>query len=45
MSHYVREYIAWLESATKTEIAILGTGEKNGENIHCKKLLRDIRRD
>ena len=38
---YLREYFAWLEEKTKTEIMCLGTGEKNGEKILKKSLIKN----
>ncbi len=37
---YIREYFEWLESETNTEIAVLGTGAKNGERILKKQLIK-----
>ena len=41
-NRYIREYFDWLERETKVEISTLGTGEKNGERILKKKLVKDI---
>lgn len=39
---YLRNYLDWLESETKVEIAALGTGAKNGERILKKSLIKEI---
>lgn len=41
-SRYLREYMNWLERETKTDILALGTGEKNGDNILIKPLIKRI---
>lgn len=38
--HYIRRYLEWLESETKTEIYALGTGPCNGERILKRDLIR-----
>ena len=39
-NRYLREYFSWLESETKTEISVLGTGAKNGARILKKELIK-----
>lgn len=43
-NHYLREYFDWLETSTEVELSALGTGEKNGERILKKQLIKDIQR-
>lgn len=39
---YLREYLSWLESETKTKISALGTGAKNNERILKRTLVKEI---
>lgn len=39
-NRYIREYISWLESQTKTDILALGTGAINGDCILKKNLIK-----
>lgn len=41
-NHYLREYLNWLESETKSYIAALGTGPQNGERLLRRRLVKDI---
>lgn len=36
----LRTYIDWLESSTNTEVSTLGTGERNGQKIKKKELIK-----
>lgn len=41
-NRYLRNYLEWLESETKTEICALGTGPRNGQRILKKTLIKEI---